>query len=215
MDKEIRKEERKLAKKDAAVKTQAKQSRQTAVIKNENNLKERKPNDVGKNLKPKQADKSNHVNSTAPKETPKGLENALKSLNKEKIDSIIENTTTRFPNSPIVWLLDLSSFLNSRIDRDPQDMAFSQKPPGTYNFNSIIDLSQNWNPSNPTPLLASSTSRQSRNSLIVNIFYCRLPDVLDEKRRSRLFNEFTEKMQSRRYSAVSSRMSKRSGDKHF
>lgn len=139
MDKEIRKEEIKLAKKEAIAKNQIKQRKPTADNKIENNKDKKKAtNDSGKNLKAKQSDKSNHVGNSSSKDTPKGLENALKSLTKEKVDSVIEQTTSHFSGSPIVWLLDISSFLNSRISQDSQDATFSGKPHGKYDYDDIV-----------------------------------------------------------------------------
>ena len=122
-------------KKEASLKAaKAREQRQKALAAAaSNNHKAKKSNDMAKQQnknKPKSTERSNHVSSGSSEEPPKGLENALKGLKKDKINTIIHDLPARFPNHPIIWLKDLTEYINSRVNQDSADPTFSSKPHG-------------------------------------------------------------------------------------
>lgn len=122
-------------KKEASLKAaKAKEHKDKALSVSSSNHKVKKSNDMGKQqqsnkLKSKSVERSNHV-STGGDEPPKGLENALKGLKKDKISSMIQELPARFPNHQIIWLKDVTDYINSRVNQDPPDPTFSSKPHG-------------------------------------------------------------------------------------
>ncbi|XP_074605467.1 transmembrane protein 214 isoform X2 [Brevipalpus obovatus] len=119
-------------KKEATLKAaKAKEQKDKALSVSSSNHKVKKSNDMGKQqqsnkVKPKSVERANHVSTGD--EPPKGLENALKGLKKDKITSMIQELPTRFPNHQIIWLKDVADYINSRVNQDPPDPTFSSKP---------------------------------------------------------------------------------------
>lgn len=48
----------------------------------------------------------------------------------EEFNLVYERSKTAFPETPIVWLKELTQYLNQKLPLEIQDPVFSNKPPG-------------------------------------------------------------------------------------
>ncbi|CAG9768719.1 unnamed protein product [Ceutorhynchus assimilis] len=100
----------------------------------ENKLQEKttKANDVKKPEK-----KANKAPSEPQKpKPPKSIEAALLAINPDEFSLIYERSKIAFSDAPIVWLKELTQFLNQKIPLEIQDPVFSSKPFG-YPLNVV------------------------------------------------------------------------------
>lgn len=51
-------------------------------------------------------------------------------INVEEFKHLYENTKLLFPDAPVVWLKELSQFLNQKVPAEVQDPVFSNKNEG-------------------------------------------------------------------------------------
>ncbi|RWS11991.1 transmembrane protein 214-like protein [Dinothrombium tinctorium] len=58
----------------------------------------------------------------------KKLDDAIRQINLADLRSIMEEVKTRFPESPLIWLKDLASYLNQKLSFEPEDPLFSENP---------------------------------------------------------------------------------------
>ncbi|CAK1550700.1 unnamed protein product [Leptosia nina] len=82
--------------------------------------------------KPKKQDKKE---PSKPK-PPKTIEDALEAIDATELNNLITTNKLRFSNAPLVWLKEISNFLNSKIPIDVDDPTFTNYPP-TYPVNVI------------------------------------------------------------------------------
>lgn len=87
--------------------------------------------------KPKQAEvkkpekKASKGPSEPPKpKPPKSIEAGLLTISTEEFNLVYERSKTAFPETPIVWLKELTQYLNQKLPLEIQDPVFSNKPPG-------------------------------------------------------------------------------------
>ncbi|XP_060536011.1 transmembrane protein 214 [Cylas formicarius] len=94
-----------------------KEEKNTQKTKNPNVKKsEQKPNKINKEpLKPK---------------PPKSIESALTLIDVTEFSSIFERTKSLYPDAPILWLKELTDYLNHKIPVEVPDPVFSNKPSG-------------------------------------------------------------------------------------
>ncbi|RZC43263.1 transmembrane protein 214-B, partial [Asbolus verrucosus] len=60
--------------------------------------------------------------------SPKSLESALNHVSASEFKSIFEKSRSYFPDAPIVWLKELTQFLNQKVSVELQDPVFTTKP---------------------------------------------------------------------------------------
>lgn len=51
-------------------------------------------------------------------------------ISTEEFNLVYERSKTAFPETPIVWLKELTQYLNQKLPLEIQDPVFSNKPPG-------------------------------------------------------------------------------------
>ncbi|CAH1365193.1 unnamed protein product [Tenebrio molitor] len=87
----------------------------------------KKVSEVGLKKNQKKPEKSQEPPPKA--KTPKSIESALNQIDIEEFKNLFERSKSQFPDAPIIWLKELSHFLNQRINLDVQDPIFISKPP--------------------------------------------------------------------------------------
>ncbi|XP_072942522.1 transmembrane protein 214 [Epargyreus clarus] len=75
--------------------------------------------------KGKKQDKKSEASKPKP---PKTIEGALEAIDPTELATIITTNKVRFSNAPLVWLKEVASFLNSKIQIDVDDPTFSIYP---------------------------------------------------------------------------------------
>ncbi|XP_018331860.1 transmembrane protein 214-A [Agrilus planipennis] len=102
---------------------------------NKNNKENAKPPEKPKQ-EIKKPPKKQEKSQEQAKVKPKTIENALNSIDAEELKNLFENNKKLFPDSPIIWLKELSQFLNQKIHVDLQDHTFSNKSEN-YPFSAV------------------------------------------------------------------------------
>lgn len=94
--------------------------------------KENKQPEKTKNVETKKIEKkANKPASDPPKpKPPKSIEAGLLSIDSEEFSSVYEHAKKAFPDAPIVWLKELTQFLNQKLPIEIQDSVFSNKAHG-------------------------------------------------------------------------------------
>ena len=46
----------------------------------------------------------------------------------------IESTMTHFPDSPLIWIKDIAYYINDKLQFEPEDPFFTNKPDGNRIF---------------------------------------------------------------------------------
>ncbi|XP_066249199.1 transmembrane protein 214 isoform X1 [Euwallacea similis] len=94
--------------------------------------KENKPHEKTKPTETKKPEKKSSKPPAEPPKPkpPKSIEAGLHSITTEEFHLVYNRSKTAFPDTPIVWLKDLTQFLNQKIPIEIQDPVFSSKPLG-------------------------------------------------------------------------------------
>lgn len=56
------------------------------------------------------------------------LEHCFLQINPNELCDVLTSGQTRFPEAPLIWLIDLAAFLNAKMPIDKEDAIFSGKP---------------------------------------------------------------------------------------
>ncbi|XP_012281120.1 transmembrane protein 214-A isoform X2 [Orussus abietinus] len=72
-----------------------------------------------------QADKKKTERKEKP---PKTIEEAVKRIDANELQNLLDTDQVRFPDAPLIWLKDLLAFLNVKIPVERDDPLFSDKP---------------------------------------------------------------------------------------
>ncbi|KAF7279687.1 hypothetical protein GWI33_006848 [Rhynchophorus ferrugineus] len=98
----------------------------------QNNKEQHKQQEKVKHKEPKkQETKKPKAPPEPPKpKPPKSIEAGLIAINSEEFKTLYEKTKKAYPDAPILWLKELTQFLNQKICLEISDPVFSSKPQG-------------------------------------------------------------------------------------
>ncbi|XP_044265792.1 transmembrane protein 214-A [Tribolium madens] len=89
--------------------------------------KENKPVEVKKDGGSKKTKIQEKTQEVKPK-APKSIESALNLIDVDAFKNVFEKNKSQFPDAPIVWLKELSWFLNQKLNVEVHDPVFATKP---------------------------------------------------------------------------------------
>ncbi|XP_050295863.1 transmembrane protein 214 [Anthonomus grandis grandis] len=85
---------------------------------------------VNETKKPEKKSNNKGPSETPKPKPPKSIEAGLLAINTDEFVQIFEKSKLSFPDAPIVWLKELTQFLNQKLPLEIQDPVFSNKPIG-------------------------------------------------------------------------------------